>query len=338
MMAMTAAAVLSACADGTIEQNTWDSQQGQIIGGELPDEPMHAAVVSLHQRADDSWSTSIFCSGTLIAERVVLTAAHCLDMGTRRTVVPVPPEKLAIYVGDNPTTDPNPVAYFVSEALIHPLYDKIQIRNDIALIRLVQAPGVTPVPALPQSLGLTSSDEGATINFAGFGQDEYNHYDQKLQVDGILEEIYTDQQIYYAQLDGGPCFGDSGGPAFIKRGQVPYVAGITSYGDATCSQYGVSTRPDAFQGWIDEFVGGSNEPICTADGWCNPECAPDADVDCGTQEPSCGNGVCDGFGEDCDSCPADCGEIIHIRHGRVACCGNGICERRERNACSIDCN
>ncbi|MBW1811703.1 MAG: trypsin-like serine protease [Deltaproteobacteria bacterium] len=358
--------ILSGCSTGPTDSENLGQNQDQIINGLLPDEPMHDAVVSLHERVANTWYLNIYCSGTLIAPDVVLTAAHCLDKGNRRKIVTTSPDELVVYVGDNPMTDPDPIPFIVIETLIHPSYNKFSLLNDIALIRLSSQPGVTPVAALPSSLGLTDDDAGATINFAGFGQDEDGNYDQKLQIDGILDHIYSATQIHYLQdYDvGGPCFGDSGGPAFITRNEIPYVAGITSYGDSYCATYGVSTRPDAYGQFINDFIGTNPEPDCSEDGTCNPECDEDPDPDCTTLpncssdnwcnlecddedpdpdcgepvDPFCGDGVCDGGGEDCDSCAADCAEISHPKKGRLACCGNGTCERREDEVkCPVDC-
>jgi MYXO-CTERM domain-containing protein len=58
----------------------------------------------------------------------------------------------------------------------------------------------------------------------------------------------------YDQQPGGPCSGDSGGPSYILRDGVEYVAGVTSYGDQECAQYGASTTADRFAGWIDAFI------------------------------------------------------------------------------------
>lgn len=130
-------------------------------------------------------------------------------------------------------------------------------------------------------------------------------------------------QFSHAQPTAGPCSGDSGGPAFLQRDGVPYVAGVTSFGDAYCQIYGVSTRTDAFGQWIDAYV---NVPVCGADGWCNPECG--ADPDC--QATACGDGVCDA-GESCDgrdgtaACSADCpGKTGGKPTGRY-CYVGGLC-------------
>ena len=69
-------------------------------------------------------------------------------------------------------------------------------------------------------------------------------------------EDYTDYilmpygSIYYSQAEGGPCQGDSGGPAFYTMGGTEYVSGVTSYGDAICDVYGISTAVQDYYDWI----------------------------------------------------------------------------------------
>jgi len=66
------------------------------------------------------------------------------------------------------------------------------------------------------------------------------------------------------------------------------------------------------------------------------------DIDC-IGDPNCavgivcGNGVCEGSGEDCFSCPADC-RCAGGRNCR-ACCGDGVCGGPGENAnnCPVDC-
>lgn len=65
------------------------------------------------------------------------------------------------------------------------------------------------------------------------------------------EEVYTDYgTIFYEQEVGGPCSGDSGGPAFVTRNGKEYVLGITSYGDEECTAYGVSTSVPDYYDWL----------------------------------------------------------------------------------------
>jgi secreted trypsin-like serine protease len=308
-----------------------------IINGSPANGGIYDAVISIHENSRRGVSISPFCSGTLIGDDVVLTAAHCLAGKTAA--------KVAVYFGASSIDEYYAGTltasdfHMVSEVRVHPSYNSSLITNDIALMRLsspVSSSVAVPVPALPASQGFTTADEGRlALDFAGFGVDEDGAFGDKLHVVGVLDHLQGTHQIYYYQPTsaGGPCSGDSGGPAFVARGGTNYVGGITSYGDANCTVYGVSTRADAFQTFIDDFMGVTPPPDCSADGYCNPDCT--SDPDCGSSGV-CGDAICDG-GETCSSCPADC-QISHPKKGVLACCGDGICSSRETTLqCPADC-
>ena len=330
-----------------------------IYNGDPPNAPEHDAVVGLHGLAKGGSSVYVspFCSGTLISADVVATAAHCLDTQRRNKAEfkTMAPDKLAIYVGDDPSQDILDHLYMVDETLIHPNYDRIALRNDIALVRLRTAytEAIAPVPYLPATLGFTQADVGSIVNIAGFGETELGTSGVKLQVDVTLGSLGCNiagcpdpgdaaTQISYVQNIAGPCFGDSGGPAFAYREGVPYVGGITSYGDSYCTIYGVSTRVDAFDGWVSSFIG-TPPPDCSADGFCNPDCASGDDPDC-TVPPDCSaDGYCNpdcASGDDPDcTVPPDCSADGYCNPDCASgddpdCsspndCGNGICDADE---------
>jgi len=307
-----------------------------IYNGYAPDSPEHSAVISLHKLAGTSVYVQPFCSGTLITPDVIVTAAHCLDVAKQgaSTFKTMSPSALAIYVGDNPAIDITSHLYSVSQTIIYPTYNRKTIRNDIALVRLAGpvTEAVTVVENLPPEIGFSTADVGSELNFAGFGQTETGSSGVKLQMDLPLGSLgclisgcpntgVEATQIAYAQQSGGPCFGDSGGPAFVYRSGVPYLGGLTSYGDSKCAVYGVSTRVDAFYLWIEAFA---NPPDCSANGVCNTQCSTGADPDCG---PYCGNAICES-GESCDgrngtiSCLKDC---PGSKKKPTYCYINGVC-------------
>jgi secreted trypsin-like serine protease len=254
---------LALSCQGMVEQPEQGYVSMPIINGTAPDRPEHAAVASLHAKYVNSsnFSPSPFCSATLIAPDLVLTAAHCLTSTGKKLRSP---SSVAVSFADDPSVSFMPTA--VASVMIHPDYDRTRLLNDIGLLRL-QAPltDIAPVAPLPQALNFSQTDvSGAlSLNFAGFGYSDTakTELGLKLQVDQVLGGLGctvagcpsgapTETQISYVQDPDGPCNGDSGGPAFVDRGGTWYVGGVTSYGDSACSMYGASTNVAAFDAWI----------------------------------------------------------------------------------------
>ncbi len=260
---------------------------------------VHTATVALTYGPGSGY----FCSGTLITDTVVMSAGHCLEYEN--------PSSIQIFFGGNAygAGDYRPV----SQGLIHPDYDGQTVSSDISLLRLATpAPvSVTPIPHLPAAQGLTDADEGqTTVDFSGFGVTETGTDGQKLHVEGTIRLVcdgpgdcnmngnpVAARAFGYLQNPGGPCSGDSGGPAYLFRGPTEYVAGITSYGDWSCAEYGVSTSVSHYAVWIDGFITPEDctngidddddglvdcdDPECAADPTCPDACELAQTVSCG---------------------------------------------------------
>lgn len=214
---------------------------GRIFYGSPANQAWHEAVGGFHRKG----SRAISCSGTLYRADRFATAAHCCDGMVA--------EGLQVSFGKNPVTDRDAGFYDVAELHQHPGYNRSTLEGDVCWLRLVTAPGIEPIPILR-----SAPKVGELVNFAGYGQTEHGTYNQRLQVDGRISSL-TAGKMQYAQrppppdggMGGGPCFGDSGGPAFVFRDGKPFLAGITSSGDENCTAWGDSTRADAYAEWLD---------------------------------------------------------------------------------------
>jgi secreted trypsin-like serine protease len=233
-------AILSGCltgcaADPNDEPEDTGSTDSDIVGGQLTSSYPAVGALTL----SDGFP---FCTGTVIAPRVVVTAAHCLaEPGTTASGI-----RFALGPdANNPQT-----VLRVKRIQYHPQYDDQQIKNDIGVVILSSDAPVTPVPV---NTSMPSSWTGKSLTFVGYGVTNGSTQTgagRKRVVSIPISEIGS-TQFAYETRGKNTCNGDSGGPAFAtdSAGNL-VVAGVTSYGDAGCTQYGVDTRVDTFRSFI----------------------------------------------------------------------------------------
>lgn len=234
MACLLLAASSYACAAPTQdgEDESTESSSASIVGGQATSS--YPAVVALTQFG------SPFCTGTVVAKRVVVTAAHCLEGGSIQ----------GWRVAFGPSAFSPQAQITVVDAIAHPSFDPNRIRNDIAVVLLAQDAPVTPI-ALND--GMPSSWVGKSLTFVGYGASNGRTESGagiKRVVSIPISQVGS-TQFAYQDSSRNTCFGDSGGPAFAKdaAGNLT-LAGVTSYGDQTCSVYGVDTRVDVFRSFI----------------------------------------------------------------------------------------
>lgn len=203
-----------------------------IVGGQPTTD--YAAVGALTRRG------SSFCTGTLVAKRLVVTAAHCLQgLGASNV-------RFAL----GPTASAPRAELDVARVVPHLGFDAQRLTNDIGALVLSEDAPAAPIPI---NGAMSSSWVGRALTFVGYGVTSgFGGHGSgvKREVDIAVSEVGP-TQFAYEDLGKNTCFGDSGGPAFAKDSSGALtIVGVTSYGDRTCTQFGVDTRVDAFRSWL----------------------------------------------------------------------------------------
>lgn len=254
-----------------------------IVGGEpVPLAEWTNVVAILSQ---ESVSTASLCTGTLVAPRVVLTAAHCLSGSPKLDVI-------RVVFGDSIYTSDQTRVAGVERYGTYPgacIEDCKADAWDFAYVILAQdAYGVEIVPPL------TTQDEwdetmhvGDDIHVVGFGTVRDAEEDPLQTTDDVghkrvmttpIDSFTASRREFRAGGEGqDACGGDSGGPAFVRLASGEYrLAGVTSRGARPCgagdSVYGV---PYPMLTWLREETGADLLPADCPEGDCLVMAAPD---------------------------------------------------------------
>ena len=229
-------------------------------------------VVSIPDEGVFQW-----CSGTLIAPQVFLTASHC----TR---------PVASFLANNPgsafyvTFDPDidstgqTGTFYTGTPHTNPLYASGGNDDpyDVAVIVLDQAPPITPAhlptAGLLDAMKADHSLSSTRFTAVGYGTTRESmkkgwqgilDNDERENVDQNFRTLTTAWVVFDmlptgSNDSGGTCYGDSGGPHFIHLDGVEtdIVAATTITGDAQCKSQDKDYRMDtpSARDFLGQFV------------------------------------------------------------------------------------
>jgi hypothetical protein len=168
-----------------------------------------SSVILLNLRTANG-SAAGACTGTIVAPRVVLTAAHCLDQGVAIA---------RVWLGSGPEIDAESFAFFPNYQFNTPG------TFDVGVVVVGEDLPRTPIPVLLSRDGKV----GETAILAGWGRDQNNATATLRAGSTTLSAVNAELlQTIFAPPSSSVCSGDSGGPILLSEGGTWTVGGITS--------------------------------------------------------------------------------------------------------------
>jgi secreted trypsin-like serine protease len=220
-----------------------------VGGGASPSEAIGRSIVTI------VGSRGNFCSGALIAPRLVLTAAHCVQPGAVYKIVEYGADRI-------------PKLQDVRTLAVHPAFSMQAIMAhrasaDVALLQLEAQPQGTnaatiAAPQLPIAAGSRFTIAGIGVTIRGEGKSGGIVRAAGLVATGRpgTLQIRLVDPIGQGTRDGlGACTGDSGGPVFEDQLAGAVVIGVISWstgpnGAAGCGGLTGVTPLTLYRDWI----------------------------------------------------------------------------------------
>ncbi|XP_026744925.1 trypsin, alkaline C-like [Trichoplusia ni] len=228
----------------------------RIVGGDLTTIDKYPSMAAVLY-SENMVNFSQFCGGTIINNRSILSAAHCIDYA--------PVETIRVRIGSSYSSSGGEVLPLAA-MLLHPDYSPWRVHHDITILRtsveIKYSATVQPAPIAGSTYNLA---DDAVVWATGWGITEFDDVSEQLrdvQVWTVNHEIcrqrylwtlhrITTDMLCTGWLDVGgrdQCMLDSGGPVYHNG----VVVGVCSFGQGCASPRfpGVNTRVSSYSDWI----------------------------------------------------------------------------------------
>lgn len=225
----------------------------RIVGGQEASIKDHRWQIALQ------FQGAFACGGSIVADRWILTAAHCFNVSAREKDWRVRSGATG-QVGEGSWKE-------LDKIVVHRGYDPTTFENDIALVRTKSLlAGGNVIELASDDTGLLG---GQLLEITGWGATQFGGGGSakllKASVPYVDAAVCNASESYDGRIKGGmlcagfreggvdACQGDSGGPLVSRTSGVPVLIGVVSFGERCAERlkYGVYTRVSAYRSWID---------------------------------------------------------------------------------------
>ena len=246
-----------------------DAESESFVVGGQP-ESGYPPVGYLHNKLQASYKT--WCGVTLIAPKVVVTAAHCVDN--------IAAQNLEVgfgIVGTSPKVQVT--AIHKHTGYVYRSEGDYLPWNDIAILELA-----TEVTAMPPATLARAQTATCSNRYVGYGRNVpgggfvTSGYDGERKSAQICIDAENPNELYIHGADGGLCWGDSGGP-LLAEGTTSVFGVLSRHAPRLNSDYScengnrmVFTAVATYRDFITQYAPNAfeEEPTTTTTvGWCN---------------------------------------------------------------------
>ncbi|GAB4411065.1 MAG: hypothetical protein OHK0056_14710 [Bacteriovoracaceae bacterium] len=248
--------MLVSCGEQSKFNETIQLTNSKIFGGEKigVDHFLGKVTVGLYNHEKDT-----ICTGTIIGEKLILTAAHCTEGAKAEKIDVIFSNKISDFK----------TAIGLEKYLQHQDYSKEdkKIVNDLAILKLKKS-----IPSTHKIVDIQKSENlnmmaGDTLHVAGFGKSRVGFFSGgagTLRATTVKIEFFSAEEdlvVLDQKEERGICSGDSGGGSFtVVDGELVQV-GVNSFvlkkenrGKADCKNKAYQASVAKFYPWIAETV------------------------------------------------------------------------------------
>lgn len=234
-----------------------------IVNGEVTANYVQVGAIMAY---DDTYGGFSFCSGTLVHEKWVVSAAHCLEAASEYASYGT---DIYFVLGEDLSQNGILDYDLAVNWMIHPEYDPNYLQHDIGVMELSE--GFPDIEPIPLNETIPSEDwNGVTFDYVGWGVTGDGREDSGVKRYATIPFYDYDEQFIYAyDPDTNLCSGDSGGAGllpledggFTIAGVNSFVFGVQSNSTSCIGGGSGATRIDINFDWIREYVPEPPPPI-----------------------------------------------------------------------------